>query len=550
MLKKQIYILASILLLLSFSLIMRAKSSECKMNSCDCDNSGKSFFAPRPQFQSASPELISAFREDRLHARKDGIGGDLEFVLFGGTSVHNKNLTRYFTPFCKTQLAAQELVGPGIVSDLQAQHFGIVTKNGDFSSEISFEPAQSTIALGLYYRQSFWHHEEKNRDWFFSISSPLTHIKNQFKLTENIINDGGGIEPIAGQNIVANMTQAFAQQAWNYGRIESKITSDGTNTNCSSCPQTKTGLADIEVKLGMEWLNCTKYHLESYTGILIPTGNRPNGVHIFQPIVGNGKHTGLMFGSAGNFELWQNSCGDRVIKAECATHSVYLFSARQIRSVDLKNKPFSRYMEVYANKAQAAQAVDLLAQANAAPAGSPQATALFRQATNLSTPGINIFTLPVNVTPGFQFNITTALTFTFGKGYQLEGGYNFFARKAECVKLACPWDLGPALKKIDGNGQTNPARDITGNVFLNSINIAQTDFANYDDNVIQQTDLDMNSAAHPAGISHTFYGSFGYRADELCYPIMAHVGGSYEFANESNASIDRWTLWTKFGVSF
>ncbi|MCX5925560.1 MAG: hypothetical protein NT124_04690 [Candidatus Dependentiae bacterium] len=512
------YLIAGILTPYSIN----AQPENCKKaNSCDCDNTGKSYFSVRPQFQSASPELISAFREDRLHARKEGKGGALEAVVFGGKSTNNNNLARYFTPFCKTTLTVNEEVDPTIQSDLQAQHFNIVTVDGNFSSTLSFKPKQSVAALGLYYRQSFWCNPETNRDWFFSISSPITHIKNEFNLVEKVINNGGGANENADKNVVANMTQAFAQKEWKYGRI--------------TCPQTETRLADIETKLGMEWINNETHHLESYMGVLIPTGNRPNGENIFQPIVGNGKHAGIMCGGAGNFELWHNKDNNRQIKIECATHSLYLFNARQVRSLDLKNKPFSRYMEVYANKEQAAQAA---------------ATTDPLLAENMATPGINIFTLPVKVSAGFQYNVTTALTFTCNKCFQAEGGFNFFARQAECVKLACPWQPGPALKSILGKGETNPARDITGNVFLNSINIQQTDFADYDNNLIKEHDLDLNSAAHPAGLSYTFYGSVGYRCDEREYPLFAHIGGSYEFANESNATLDRWTLWAKTGISF
>jgi len=110
--------------------------------------------------------------------------------------------------------------------------------------------------------------------------------------------------------------------------------------------------------------------------------------------------------------------------------------------------------------------------------------------------------------------------------------------------------LGPSLKSSLGKGETNPARDITGNVFLNSINIQQNAFEDYDNNLIKEHDLDLNSAAQPAGLSYTFYGSLGYRCDEREYPLLAHIGGSYEFANESNATLDRWTLWAKTGVSF
>ena len=41
--------------------------------------------------------------------------------------------------------------------------------------------------------------------------------------------------------------------------------------------ESKTGVADIEFKVGYEWIQEEPFHLESYLGILIPTGNKPSG---------------------------------------------------------------------------------------------------------------------------------------------------------------------------------------------------------------------------------------------------------------------------------
>lgn len=526
---------------------IKLRGSGChETDSCDFEHSGQTYFAVPPQFQSASPELISSFRPYQSRSIADKKGGALQVVLFGSHSSDNKNLQRYFTPFGKTKLTVSEIIDPSNKSDLHTQHFNIFTKTETFSSTISFEPQESTIGLGSQYRHSFWYNEETNRNWFFSISSSLVRIKNTFDLIEIIHDDGGGADQTADKNVVANMMQAFKQEEWKYGRIGSNETSKG----CTPCPQIKTGLADIDIKLGMEWINNESCHLESYTGLLIPTGNTPTGEHVFEPIIGYGRYAGITFGSSGSYDVWCSESSDRILRAECTMHSVYLFSSpREKRAIDLQNKPFSRYMEVYADKEQATEAFALQKKAESIP-GGPEQLALFKQAANLATPGINVFTLPVKVTPGFQFNMTTALTLACPRGFQLEGGYNFYARRAECVRLACPWKLGPALKKDTGKGETNPARDITTNVFLNNINIQQTGFDYYDDNLIQQSDLNLNSAAQPAGIAHTFYGSLGYECDQRRYPVMGAVGGSYQFANGSNAMLDRWTLWAKMGIYF
>jgi len=556
--KKQFYPRFLIIFIVAFASSYNVSiANNCKKtDSCDTEITGKSFLWTRPPFQTALPELICGFREDRLHAREHGKKIAFQIVPFGNISILTDKMQRYFTPFGKIILIADERdpntrAPQNVDRDLMATHFGIRTERKTFRSEISFEPSQTMFGLGLHGRFSFWYSEEKNRGFFLSISTPITRVKNEFRLVEKIIDNGGGISKSAAQNTVATMTEAFNQANWQYGRIKP------LSNNCDIA-HTTVGLADIEVKLGMEWVERKPCHLESYVGLVIPTGNRPTGSYIFEPILGNSHHVGFLMGTSFGVRIWHNEDTGRELRTEYITQSNYLFASRQWRSFDLQHKPFSRYMELYADREQAAQADQLHAQAIALPVGSPERDRLLVQAQALSTPGINLLTRPVDVTPGLQFNITSALVFSTERGCHIEGGYNFFIRRAECIKLACPWKPDPALKHYNGNGLTNPVRDITGNLLLESAFTppkldpfsAEHSLANYANNVIKETDLDLASASTPCTLSHTFFASFGYESQDLEYPLMAHLGASYEFSNANNASIERWTIWAKTGVSF
>jgi len=504
----------------------------CRACSNDVRYSGQSYISIHPQFQSSSPEMVSGFRQQRLHARLEGIRGTFQAVAFGGASTENDKLQRYFTPFGKKTLIIDER-SENQDKDMLASHFNIFTNNENFRSKISFYPNQTTFGLGLQYRQSFWRNEEKKRGYFVNISTPLTRIKNEFKLIEQVENNGNGPNFSAKNEVVANMREAFTQESWNYGRIESKKSGD----NCVLSPQSETKLADIETKIGIEWLENDPCHLESYIGLLIPTGNKAKGKHIFEAIVGNGGHPAFMTGASFGALVWENERKGRQIRTEYALHTAYLFQNKQVRSFDLRNKPFSRYMQLYANKEEAKLAANL-ENSNA------------QLAQNLFTPGINLLTQPVAVTPGFQFNMTTAAVFTDGNGFQAEGGYNYFARRAEEVCLRSSWKEGPAIKHIDGGGKTNPVRDITGNPLIESIDLTANELKNYDNNLIKESDLDLSSAASPAIITHTYFASLGYHCDDREYPLFGNVGGSYEFSRANNAHLERWTVWFKLGMSF
>lgn len=499
-------------------------SSQLFADSCDCKVTSHTFFSVRPQYQSASPERVSLFHDPMM--RENGHGGTMQFVLFGGRSTHEKDLARFFTPFCKESLLVLEDPAGG-TPDLLAQNFNITTVNGNFESSIKLKPRQSVFGLGFTYRQNlgnwFSCFEDCEHPWWFEISSPLMRVQNRVDLEETVTNDGGGVATINGlpedQVLVANMTAAFNQTAWKYGKI---------NDNDK---MRKTRLADIEFKVGYEWVNTDCCGIESWIGLHIPTGNRPDAEFLFEPIVGANKHWGIMWGGSAYFKVWENDswCIDFYVDSS----SKYLFKRSELRSFDLKYRPWSRYVEVYANFEQAQQAQALIG--TNLPA-----------AVTLASPGINFLTQELQVKPGFSFTCNAALDFK-SECWNLEAGLNLFARQAECVKLDDAFKGGFAIKAPTGQGATLPIRTINNN-FL-AANVVAFGQANFENSLVKESDLDLESAAHPAVITHTVYGALGYRFEDYCYPMFLGAGASYEFSRD-NAGMNRWLLWGKFGFSF
>lgn len=489
--------------------------------SCDYAHSSKSYLNVRPQGQSHSPELLSAFRYDRINAKHDGRNGGVQFVAFGSKTTNDDALSRYFSVFGKHVMSVKSsgsVEDTGSAGDILADHFNVFTLNNEYESTISFCPEQSTFGVILHGRKGFWQNEDANRGFWASLSFPVMRVKNKMNFKETITNDGGGVNVDASPVAVANMQEAFRQSAWKYGKIV-----------CGDLE--KTGVADVELKVGYEWLEHEPCHLESYVGVIIPTGNTPRGEYMFEPVVGNGKHFGLMWGGAVGVNFYEDESRDRTLRMEIAAHSQYLFSKEQVRSFDIKNKPWSRYMGVYADLEEATQSVDL--------AGD--------FAVNYQTPGINMFTRPVDVTPGFSHNVTSGLVFTCKKLYA-EVGCNVYARQDECVELACSFPDEVAFKYPSGVGATSVIRNISGQSTLDAA--GEILLADYSTAVVTQEQLDLNSAASPAFLSYTLYGTVGYRCDDHKYPLIAALGGSYEGAVETNGAVDRWAIWGKVGFSF
>jgi hypothetical protein len=502
---------------------------------------GRSFLTVHPLLQPASPELISLWRDKQAHGKDDGIDGSLQIIIYGGQSVSNEELVGYFSPTGKCKLRAvdeddRSVTGP---FQLYAPFFSVAgtaststgTQDNYFDSTISINPKHSEAGVGFAYRQSVWHDDEEIWGLFLKAVMPITWVKNDMGLTEKTANNDDAPVVLSGENpprvFYDNMIEAFNQKAWKYGKIA---------TNCE-CPDAmkETGVADIQLTFGYEWLQHHPYHMEGYVGILIPTGNKVTSEYLFEPIVGRGKHFGIMWGSAFGCDLWD--CienGDKHLRFEVAMNSIYLFSKEQIRSFDLKGRPWSRYIDVYVSQENATEISTL-------PSPASILTA---------TPGINVFSRSADVTPGLEFTITPALVFEWCN-FVGELGYNYYTRAADHIELCGFPSNTIALRSINGNGLTMPFQTISA--IVEDPSIAQAtpvSIANYSRSVITLDDIDINSASTPSYFTNTIYLALGYSHMHNCYPIMAGLGASYEFGNHTNAAVDRWTLWVKGSISF
>ena len=167
-------------------------------------------------------------------------------------------------------------------------------------------------------------------------------------------------------------------------------------------------------------------------------------------------------------------------------------------------------------------------------------------ALTLHTPGIDILTQDVKIKPGFYRMFTGGFLIDYRQCLNFEAGYSFFARQSECIHLACPFPTTIAPKAVGvGAGSTSK---------FQTISIAPPDgcvspLADYESNLITEADLNLESAAHPATITHTVYGSFAYEWKECGYPMFVAVGGSYEFPPD-NVGLNRWMVWGKYGIAY
>lgn len=343
----------------------------------------------------------------------------------------------------------------------------------------------------------------------------------------------------------ANVSEAFMQAAWKYGKM--------------GCQQSVTRLADIELLFGYQWLCSDCASNNWYLGIVIPTGNKPCANVVAPAVVGNGQHVGLMVGSSLELMLSENECRSCWYRLD--TNSRYLFKNTQTRSFDTKASEWSRYMMVWENKEAYTAALGVVDPAT----GTPGADRNY-------TPGINVFTANMKVTPGFQIRLNQAVYFK-ADNFSAELGWNIFGRAQECVKFACSWDAAPAFadssylggvglnnnRTIYNDAQTTVANAVAS---LNNTNTAghvynlahtvlntTTNQNLYDQFVITEDQINLTSASTPAAVIQTPYAVLGYAWGCGDYKPIFSIGAQYEFTG-NNRALNQWMVWGKFEFAF
>ena len=520
----------------------------------DSGATSKTFFSSSPLYSTGRPEHLSFYRTDRMLARQESFEASFQTVLFGGASTNSNGLAHYFLPHrpinrnimplrfqkactedwtCDNCIVVAE--GPSTIPDpnstpphafvggspafkqdaydLLARNFAIETAEHTFESHFGFQPEQNYIGFALNYRQNL--SKRCDRGFWFDLTMPIIRVQNCMHLEEIITSSG---RPLSGT--AHSVTDALESPHWEFGKI-------------SSCPLEKTGIADIELRVGYDFMRTAPCSFGAFYGAILATGNRPHGEYLFEPIVGRNHHWGIIWGGSGSFNVWENVEGNSHIYLNIDLNNNYLFAGRETRSIDLRNKPWSRYMPLFSN-ASAQRAI----------------------------PGINELTQEMTISPHSTYQLNSALTFDCGPHFMCETGWYLCARDAEDGCLRCRWEEGPAIAGIAGADQSiGKTADSMSNANMQIWNYgligADANMGALNVNAgenylvfkpIRETDLDLQSALHPACISNMIYGAFSYQNVIEEYPWLAAVGAGYQFGF-NNSTMQRWSVWAKASLS-
>ena len=237
-----------------------------------------------------------------------------------------------------------------------AENFYLPT---DFSSAVTFKPIidNALVDFNLYVGLDQW-----LDGLFFRIHSPLVHTRWDLNFCEHVTTPGiqnydagyfdnsfapGFQDPLAHgitrDQLLGSFTEYVCQgkaiadrndiqyKGLEYARM---------NTHALS----KTAFAELTAQLGWNFCLGPDYHCGMAIRAAAPTGTRPTGKWLFEPIVGNGHHWELGGSLTSHWCSWKSLNETYEVNTYVDINITHLFTTRQYRTFDLWQNPLSRYM--------------------------------------------------------------------------------------------------------------------------------------------------------------------------------------------------------------
>jgi hypothetical protein len=485
---------------------------------CGIANAGnttnRTFLLPRPQGVNL-PMEETTFAELTMLEKEDRFGGNFQLVPFFQQSSNDSDIAKYFLVNTKSMITLKSGTNPGnarsdTTGDLDILYLIHDSTVDPYSADFAIEPEQTVYGVRIDYNQNM---DKILRGLYLTINLPIVHVENK---TEPTVSNATNTDLkttleqyLRGDYAAAENgdTEHNAQVKLNYAKIDGK--------------QSDTGVADIDLALGYKFFNKEKYHGAIAIGLTIPTGNEADGVHMFQPIVGNGKHFGLGADLCVGARMWGDV--DHNLKIHLKMKYRYLFENSERRTLGIKDYKWGQY--------------HLLVRAGVLAADS----------TSL-VPAANVTTLNVDVTPGSQFDGILGLTYNNG-GFNIDLGYNAYLREEEKVHLKDAFEAGKyAIASRNYDTASGIAAHATANPIVPGL---ATDGGATVGNVaiLSKDTLDVEAASTPSQFTNAVYAGMGYNFKDWDTPMLLGIGGKYEFSSK-NSALEQWDIYAKIGIGF
>ena len=401
--------------------------------------------------------------------------------------IHQQTLStdivkRYFLFGCNNDLlVAGDATPLRDTRDVRSEWLGI--NNDQFIGYLTVDPHQRQSGASITYFQDISNVMYLDGFWL-SLEVPFFSVGHNLNLQQF-----GVSHPTDTSSGVNDILSAFRQRDWLYSAV------DG--------PTRATNILGGLFKFGKTFLSENHFQVIGYSLLNFALGNNQNAQYLFDAYTGTNRHVGI--GAGALFQILLNQDASKL--AICwffGLENQYFFPNVQLRTFDLKNKPWSRYM-LYNHK---------------------------NRGPNQSIPGVNILTHETLVRPYSFVDFQTGWRF-ISEHCEVEIGYELWGRGNEIVKIKSEFQEVFGIAGIDGG---SASESTIANQAPNDPTFV----------TIKESDLDPYSAGAAAALNHKFTSSFSYVKQNDHYELFFVFGGAVEYA-QKNSALSVWTLWFKAG---
>ncbi len=253
----------------------------------------KTFLMPRNNALVNLPLEQTTWAE-RIHAPlEDRFGGNFQVVGFYGQNTNKSDTGKYFgiTEKNDFKLIATAAAIASSTADLDPAYI-LHNHNATAAERLSvkLDPELINYGVDLAYYQDL---SKIVNGLYLKVNLPIAHVETDPKLA---VTEIAAEDEISRANLVSFFKgNTYTQAAENAQNALTKAKIDGKHS--------ATGVADIDIMLGYNFLKKESYHIGLNIGISIPTGKEPTGDYMFEPIYGS-KHFGLGGGLTAAARIW------------------------------------------------------------------------------------------------------------------------------------------------------------------------------------------------------------------------------------------------------
>ncbi|PKN03377.1 hypothetical protein CVU75_02515, partial [Candidatus Dependentiae bacterium HGW-Dependentiae-1] len=292
----------------------------CSRPSQAFDLIGNSFFMPRSQSVDAARELTGWHPYINKYNQHEIYGAFTVNPVYT-QSVRPERIAQALFGTNVLQVSGSEVLTRG-PNDWLADYFGLAPT---FHSLVNIKPMirNALVDFNFYLGRENWyiraHVPGVWTQWSLGLDEQITGTNTLFPAGYM---STGAVYPGANSFIQA------MQGETKFGQMKSPL-----NSGKICGKQTAGGFAEMQLAVGWNFINQENGHAGLNIRGSIPSGTRPKGEFLFEPVVGNGRHPELGIGFTGHVLIWEKD-GEQELSFFTDINLTHQFKARQCRSFD------------------------------------------------------------------------------------------------------------------------------------------------------------------------------------------------------------------------